>query len=197
MILPYRPALVTAKWIATIQALSNERLLLGVGVGWMEAEFKALGIAREQRGKITDDTLQFLHDCFSDDVMTANGQEFLFKPRPTRPPIYIGGKPPHATDRALAWGDGWMPIGKGPNDLAPDIARYREQARAAGKNPPEVITFAQLPLNDATTARASCTAYEDAGVTHLVHGVKYNTADEFRAELDGLRDFLDSRTPSC
>src|SRR5579862_6317704 len=57
LVLPYRPPLATAKWIATIQELSAGRLLLGVGAGWMEAEFRALGVRRAERGRITDATL--------------------------------------------------------------------------------------------------------------------------------------------
>ena len=51
LILPYRPALLTAKWIATIQELSGGRLKLGVGIGWMDAEFRALGLERSRRGE--------------------------------------------------------------------------------------------------------------------------------------------------
>src|SRR6185295_3617777 len=51
LVLPYRPPLLTAKWIATIQELSGERLLLGVGVGWMNAEFRALGVDPRRRGR--------------------------------------------------------------------------------------------------------------------------------------------------
>ena len=64
LILPYRPMLPTAKWVATIQELSGGRLLLGVGVGWMAPEFRALGVDRRKRGEITDRTLEFLHRCF-------------------------------------------------------------------------------------------------------------------------------------
>src|SRR6266404_3373716 len=67
LVVPYRPPLATAKWIATIQELSAGRLLLGVGVGWMEAEFRAVGVDKAQRGAITDATLQFLNDCFAAD----------------------------------------------------------------------------------------------------------------------------------
>src|SRR5262249_59689855 len=94
LVLPYRAALPTAKWAATIQELSNGRLLLGVGVGWMAAEFRALGIDHRRRGRITDETLTVLDACFADDVVHANGQPFLFKPRPARPPLFIGGGPP-------------------------------------------------------------------------------------------------------
>ena len=64
LVLPYRAALPTAKWVASIQELSSGRLTLGVGAGWMAAEFKATGVAREQRGQITDQTLAFFHECF-------------------------------------------------------------------------------------------------------------------------------------
>ena len=53
LVLPYRPPLATAKWVATIQELSAGRLLLGIGAGWMEAEFRAVGVPRSQRSRIT------------------------------------------------------------------------------------------------------------------------------------------------
>ncbi len=101
LILPYRAALPTAKQVATVQELSGNRLVLGVGIGWMEAEFRALGVDRHARGRISDETLAFLNACFDNDVMAANGQEFLFRPRPPKPPILIGGRAPHALARAV------------------------------------------------------------------------------------------------
>ena len=102
LVVPYRPALLTAKWIASLQELSGERLILGVGVGWLDKEFRALGVDPRRRGAITDATLAFLHDCFAADEVEANGQTFLFRPRPPRPPIVVGGAPPHAISRACA-----------------------------------------------------------------------------------------------
>src|SRR5262245_1683982 len=99
---PHRPALPTAKWVPTIQELSGGRLRLGVGVGWMMAEFRAVGVDHRRRGRITDDTLAFLDRCFAADVVEANGQPFLFLPRPERPPLFIGGAPPKAFRRAVA-----------------------------------------------------------------------------------------------
>src|SRR5205823_9176862 len=67
LVVPYRPPLATAKWIATIQELSGGRFHCGVGAGWMEPEFRVLGVAWERRGLITDGTLEFLHRCFAAD----------------------------------------------------------------------------------------------------------------------------------
>ena len=128
LVLPYRPPLATAKWVATLQELSGGRLLLGVGAGWMEPEFRALGVDRRRRGAITDETLEFLRRCFAADEMEANGQPFLFLPRPSRPPIFVGGAAPHALRRTVRWGDGWMPTGADPTPLREPIEQLREQS---------------------------------------------------------------------
>src|SRR6266851_3146707 len=60
LVLPYRPAVLTAKQVATIQELSGGRMILGVGVGWMRREFEALGIDPSQRGALTTETLRVL-----------------------------------------------------------------------------------------------------------------------------------------
>ena len=61
LILPYRPALPTAKWIASVQELSDGRMRLGIGVGWMTEEFNAVEVPRSRRGEITDQTLDVIH----------------------------------------------------------------------------------------------------------------------------------------
>src|SRR6059036_456207 len=68
LVVPYRPPLATAKWIATVQELSGGRLRLGVGIGWMAAEFRAVGVDQRRRGALTDETLTFLERCFAADV---------------------------------------------------------------------------------------------------------------------------------
>jgi len=178
LVLPYRPALATAKWIATIQELSGGRLLLGVGAGWMEAEFRAVGVARDQRGRLTDQTLAFLHRCFAGDEVELNGQRFLFRPRPTRPPIFIGGAAPHALRRAARFGDGWMPMRGDPATLRPSIAQLREAMTAAGKPAPEVIVMTSLALA-AAEAADEIAQIAALGATRVVHAWRYADATEF------------------
>ena len=244
LVLPYRSALPTAKQIATLQELAGERLLLGVGIGWMDAEFRALGLNRHRRGKTSDEVLEFLNRCFAanaahedvgeaaedvgkaedggkaaedvgkaedvgeaaedvgeaaedggkaedvvkaaEDVVEANGQPFLFKPRPAKPPIYIGGRAPHALERATRYGDGWLPMGLTPERLAVEIETYRELTEAAGKPPGLVTLMRGLPLDDAAQSGDLLAQYEEIGVERLVCGMGYDTVEEFSANIEKL-----------
>ncbi len=188
LILPYRPPLPTAKAVATVQELSGGRLLLGVGAGWMKPEFRALGVPRSQRGRLTDETLAFLRECFARDVAEANGQPFLFLPRPPRPPIYVGGAPPHALERAAKYADGWLPMGGDPAALAPEIVRLREHFDAAGRASPEVVLLTAFDPRQADDAIERARALADAGVTHLVAGSRYADAGEFERFAEALAE---------
>src|SRR5262245_24137966 len=168
LILPYRPALPTVKQIATLHELTGERLLLGVGVGWMDAEFRALGVDRRRRGELTDDVLEHLNDAFANDVVSRNGQPFIVAPKPAAPPTYIGGRPPHALERALRFGHGWLPMARDPSTLSKDLATYGELAAKSGGTPGPVTVMAGVPTNDPTEARETVRAYADLGVERLV-----------------------------
>jgi len=186
LVLPYRPALPTAKWIASIQELSGGRLLLGVGVGWMRAEFRALGVPWERRGALADATLAFLARCFAADEVEANGQRFLFLPRPPRPPVFVGGSAPHALRRAVRYGDGWMPMVRDPAALKEPVAELRARAAAAGKPSPEVVVLTTLPLDDRAAAADRVRAFAAAGATRLLHAWRYPDAAAFARAAEAL-----------
>ncbi len=204
LILPYRSALPTAKQVATLQELAGERLLLGVGIGWMDAEFRALGLDRHTRGQTSDEVLELLNRCFAadgaenaavdrdqKDVVEANGQAFLFKPKPAKPPIYVGGSAPHALKRAVRYGDGWLPMGLSPERLAADIETYQKLTEAAGKPPGRVTIMRGLPLDDAVQSRDLLAQYEEIGVERFVCGIPYATADEFSARIAQLNRIIE------
>ncbi len=184
--LPYRPALPTAKWLATIQELSGGRLSLGIGLGWMRPEFKALGIDRSRRGELADATLEFIHRCFAGDEVEENGQRFLFLPRPERPPIFVGGQPPHALRRAVRYGEGWMPMVRNPADLEEPAAELRRLAREAGRPEPEIVALSALDTRHPARMAERAEAFEKAGATRLVHGAPYRDAAEFRAHAEAI-----------
>lgn len=191
LVLPYRPALPTAKWIATIQELSGGRLRLGVGPGWMEPEFRALGIDRSARGKITDEVIDFIRACFGapHDTLRVNGQAFLFRPNPAQPPIYVGGMTDAALERTVRCGDGWLPMGIDPEKLRPRIERLSEMAAQAGRERPDIILIGTLPESQ-TEAVEQLAACAMLGATDYIQASRYADErgfDTIIARLDDLR----------
>jgi len=186
LIIPYRPILPTAKQVATIQELTRERLILGVGIGWMDAEFRALGVDRHQRGSISDATLAFLNQCFEQDEVALNGQSFLFKPRPKRPPILVGGSGPHALERAARYADGWLPMARDPAKLEAPIAQYSKLCEEHGKPAGTVTVMTGLPLDDGDQACRMLDAYRELGVERVVCSISYENVDDYERSLDSL-----------
>ena len=186
--LPFRPALPTAKWLASVQDLSGGRVRFGIGTGWMAEEFRALGLDLEQRGAMTDETLSVIRRCFQGDVVEVNGQPILFRPRPAPPPIYVGGRPPYALRRAIRFGDGWIPAGIEPEALKPHIVKLREMCQAAGRPPLEVVAMKTLPLADLAQAQDYAQEFKEAGVTHLVHMQEHTSVAQYRRTIALLEE---------
>jgi len=186
LVLPYRPPFLIAKWVASVQELSGGRVMLGVGTGWMAPEFRALGVDYHRRGALSDEALDLLDRCFAADVVEANGQPFLFRPRPSRPPLFVGGQPRFAFRRALAHRGGWMPMGLAPDALAPCVAELRAAAAGRKLPPPEVAVLTALPLEDVDRTRALLVRYAEAGATRVIHGARYPDADAFRVMIERL-----------
>jgi probable F420-dependent oxidoreductase len=109
-VLAFRHPLVAAKGFATLDHLSGGRAIVGVGAGHVEAEFDALGVPFERRGRLLDDGLGALVTALSDEYVGEVGA----RPRPVqspRPPVWVGGSSPVAIRRAARLGDGWLPQG--------------------------------------------------------------------------------------
>jgi probable F420-dependent oxidoreductase len=173
LVVPYRPAVLTAKQVATIQELSGERMILGIGVGWMKPEFAATGADFRKRGAITDETLSVIHHLFSADVPGAYDgplvkfPSFVFLPRPKRPPIWIGGNGPAAMNRALKFGDGWHPM-LPATELKVKVEELQTRARTAGRDVPEIVVRRGLRLDDTAAAAAKVAAEKTAGSTYFI-----------------------------
>jgi probable F420-dependent oxidoreductase len=129
----YRHPLQTAKAFATLDALSEGRVILGVGAGHVEEEFDALGISFADRGKLTDKAIDEIRAAFADEWSAGDlGQ----RPRPVQPggpPIWIGGSSPVAIRRAALRGDGWLPQGPPREGMPSAIKRIHELRAAANR----------------------------------------------------------------
>lgn len=181
---PYRPPLPTAKWLQSIQHLSDGRMLFGVGPGYLSEEFAALGVPKGKRGKLTDELLDLLHKAFTDESVECNGQELILSPQPKRPPFLIGGSPAIAIPRAIQRGDGWMPVGILPSDLKPLVKDMNKQAADAGRGQLEVVAMKTLPVDNLKEAVELAQGYRDAGATHLVHTQDYDNPAQYQDLVD-------------
>ncbi len=192
LVIPYRPALLIAKQLATLQELSGERIILGAGVGWMREEFAILGVDPRKRGALTDETLQILHNLFANDVNSYDGKlvkfpPFVFAPRPARPPIWIGGSGPKALERTLRFGEAYYPIGLKPDEIMHLSAYFREEAQKRNRSVPEIIVGGMIREGDGGTASMidRISAYRDAGASYYVLGLgRYPDADTFRRGVE-------------
>lgn len=186
LLLPYRDPLHTARWAATLQVLSEGRLRLGIGTGWMEAEFRALGIPRSERGARTDESLAFMQNCFENDEIERNGQKFLFRPRPQRPEILVGGNSLAARRRAARFGDAWLPIGLDSAALAEGREDLKRLASEFDRPTPEIVFGKRFSFDGAEETAGALRELEDVGVTGVVHMAAAKTIDDFRREVDAL-----------
>ncbi|MGE3537523.1 MAG: LLM class F420-dependent oxidoreductase [Candidatus Tectimicrobiota bacterium] len=151
LVLPHRPPVLTAKMLATIDVLSNGRLIVGCGVGWMREEFAALGTPPyDERGAVGDEYLRAFKELWTSANPTFEGKycrfaNVAFAPKPVQqphPPIWIGGESAVALRRAGRFADAWYPIGSNPRfpvgtpaQFEVYAAKVKHQARVAGRDP--------------------------------------------------------------
>jgi probable F420-dependent oxidoreductase len=141
LVLPQRNPIVLAKEVATLDVLAGGRVQLGVGVGWLEEEFEALGVSFERRGAMTDDYVAAIRALWSGDGVSYSGtfarfSEVSSNPKPAgRLPIVIGGDSIHAAKRAGRLGDGYFPAQGTPAELAVLIDAVHQSAADADRDP--------------------------------------------------------------
>jgi alkanesulfonate monooxygenase SsuD/methylene tetrahydromethanopterin reductase-like flavin-dependent oxidoreductase (luciferase family) len=141
MVLALRPVAWAAKQIATLQQLSGDRVILGVGVGgsmYGEAGWRAVGVPYRERGKRTDAALDVLPDLITGKPAVVNGQEVTLNSGANVPPIWVGGGSDAALRRAVRYGSAWFPSMMTAEQLPPVLARLAEFADAAGLPVPAV-----------------------------------------------------------
>jgi probable F420-dependent oxidoreductase len=172
LVLPMRHPLPLAKELATLQNLSEGRLILGAGVGWLEAEFAALGVPFRERGRRMDEGIAMMRAVWSDDPVSFPARyipavidDMRSLPKPVKPiPIWIGGSSEPALKRALRL-DGWHGSRISPQQAEPIV----ERLRAVRPDPDFVISLRDgWDGRDDGALAARLAAYRDAGVGHVL-----------------------------
>ena len=188
-----RDPLQTAKSVATLDRVSNGRFLFGIGAGWNAEEMRNHGTEGKPRLSLMRERVLAMKELWTQAKPEFHGKFVEFAPVMTwpkpvqkpHPPIHVGGGFPKAAERAIDYGDGWMPI-FGRDEILERIPEVRERVRAAGRDPDkfEISIFAAPPQPE-LLARA-----QGAGVTRCVFGLPPAKAEEVLPLLDRYAELM-------
>jgi probable F420-dependent oxidoreductase len=191
LVLPLRHPLPLAKELATLQNLSNGRLILGGGVGWLEAEFDALGVPFKERGRRMDEGIAMMRAVWTQDPVTFEAKwipatitNMRAQPQPVAPiPIWIGGSSDAAIRRALRL-DGWHGSRVAPEQAADIVRRLR-----AERPDPGFTVSLRVTCNAHTVAsmRDTLAIYRDAGVQHVLAAPEDRDIETYLATAETFR----------
>ena len=199
LILPQRPAVLVAKQAAQIDVLSGGRLRLGVGLGWNELEFDALGQNFKNRGRRMVEQIELMRALWTNELVTFDGEwhgieDAGINPLPVqRPiPVWVGAFAAPAIRRAAAVADGWFVNPRvDPGDAAPLIQIFRDAALAAGRDPDGLGLDATLHLGGRGSQEwgALAEGWKNLGVSHCTVRTMYSGFETLDEHIRAIRSF--------
>lgn len=149
LVTPYRSPFLMAKSIATLDLLTEGRVIVGLGVGHLESEFRGLGIPFAKRGDITNEYIEIMQALWTKQRASYSGSTFTFadlraEPKPFQkphPPVWIGGNSPPALRRAARLGQGWHPMHPLPDELRRGVAAIRAARKEHRRRGPFTFSY--------------------------------------------------------
>lgn len=183
IVAPYRNPLVTGKMMASLDVLSNGRLIAGVGAGWLKEEFDALGVPSDKRWARTEEHIRIWKELWTAEEPKFEGRFHRFadvqcRPQPLQkphPPITIGGNGKACFKRVIEHADGWQVVSEGPDDvysidgdLEKDLATLRGMADAAGRDFESIEITAVVIAGTPEKVLRDIPRYEQLGVSRLI-----------------------------
>jgi probable F420-dependent oxidoreductase len=181
LLAPLRPAPFLAKQVATLDALSQGRVDLGIGVGWQRAEYEACGVEFKSRWATLDAVARTCRRLWEG----SDGTNWCYPtPVQKRIPIWLGARPTQQlAERIMEYGDGWMPLTSAPPEEVIDgCCTLRSAFTAAGRDPATLLVRSGWPGDTGTASRLLA-----AGVTHF----SFRLPDELMS-MNSVADFLAS-----
>ncbi|HJQ82863.1 MAG TPA: LLM class F420-dependent oxidoreductase [Candidatus Binatia bacterium] len=172
LILPQRHPIYVAKEVATLDVLSHGRVILGIGIGWLEEEFQALGIPFAERAARTAESVRAIRSLWKDEAEPFEGKFFRWAkleshPKPVQKPgvpIVVGGHTELAARRAARYGDGFFPGVTDPEKLVRLLDVMRDECKRIGRDPKTIeITSGRAAPNPDTVREL-----EDLGVARFM-----------------------------
>jgi probable F420-dependent oxidoreductase len=187
-----RDPITMAKEVASLDHLSNGRVLFGIGGGWNAEEMENHGTAFKARWRVLRERVLAMKAIWTQEEATYHGEFVNFEriwshPKPVQkphPPILMGGDGATTFDRVLEFCDGWMPIAGRMGNPIEKIGVLQKRAKDAGRGPIPVTAF--MPKPD----RAVLDRLEAAGVERVVLGLPSETSDKVLPLLDGYTKLM-------
>ena len=175
LILPQRQAALVAKQAAAVDVLTGGRLRLGIGVGWNDVEYEALGESFRNRGRRCEEQIELMRALWTQDIVNFEGRYHKvthagINPLPVqRPiPVWFGGGADRVVDRIGRLGDGWFPQFQPDSEGQERIGQMREAAQQAGRDPANIGVEARLNYADGPDAwNRLAESWAECGATHI------------------------------
>lgn len=203
LVLPYRNPVVAAKLLASADVLSEGRLVFGWGAGWLEPEFRALAASYAERGQVTEEYLQVILACWTEDDPHFEGRHYRldgvkFEPKPLqkpRPPLWTGGNGRVGLRRAVQFGDVWHPTFMSPEQVEESLPLLDQIAKRHGKARPPVTVRATLSIGAPMHSQAQLKGspadvaetvrrYAALGVEELLLDLRWITVEEAIEQIE-------------
>ena len=194
IILPQRQTVLVAKQTAAVDVLSGGRLRLGIGIGWNEVEYQALGERFDNRGRRSEEQIEVLRRLWTEELVTFEGDwhkitDAGLNPLPVqRPiPVWLGGEAEAVLRRVGRIGDGWFPLAPPGDRVRAQIETVRGHAREAGRDASSIGIegFVRLHEGGPEHCAQEAAAWREIGATHL-------SIDTMKAGLDGPQGHIDA-----
>ncbi len=185
-----RDPIQLAKEVATLDLLSDGRFLFGIGAGWNREEMADHGTDPKTRVRLMAERVAMLKTIWTETKPEFKGEFHSFEPMMTwpkpvqkpHPPILVGGAMPHAAKRAIAFGDGWIPLGGRGADVLEQLPRFRQMAAEAGRDADSLPVSVFGASQDADLLKRC----RDAGIARVVFSLDSAKADEVLPVLDRI-----------
>ena len=175
LILPQRQAALVAKQAAAVDVLTGGRLRLGIGIGWNDVEYEALGENFRNRGRRCEEQIELMRALWTQDIVNFEGRYHKvthagINPLPVQQPIpvWFGGGADQVVDRIGRLGDGWFPQFQPDSAGQERIGQMRDIAAGAGRDPADIGIEGRLNYADGPDAwNRTAEAWAECGATHL------------------------------
>jgi probable F420-dependent oxidoreductase len=191
-----RDPIQLAKEVATLDYLSGGRFIFGIGAGWNREEMADHGTDPKTRISLMAERVAMLKTIWTETKPEFKGAFQSFEPmmtwpKPTQkphPPILVGGAMPYAARRAIAYGDGWMPLGGRGADVLNQLPRFRQMAAEAGRDPDSLpVSISAAALDEDVLKQ-----YRDAGIERVMFSLESEKAEKVLPVLDKIASLIQS-----